>query len=350
MPTLPQPTQRLLLSNNLIGLLIERLNDPDPTVAVECLGALRNLAVSSPPSIVSEMHNKRLLLPLTTTHFTALGPLVLQARGAAPVPAPKQPTLPASAEQRRAAEEDNARDEAKRKLVWDWSENVLTLLWCLAESTTKILTSLNAHADKIIQLTMMFLDAEALGLQQPAVQSGGMDVDGDKKGGKKKNKKDQRDHARVPLFVAVAAAQTLHAFISANPSAHTILLSHPSLPSLAVLLESIAPPTTRTARTESHAASTPESDAEDFAQLRVLAFGIMLELTKSGFNGRGRKEMREVLKSNQGVLVNLIGTDLNGVASASRDVVQQMVSFRRIVAVLLTCLLTPRLIPATAGS
>lgn len=39
--TLPPVTLRLLLSKNLIGLLIERLADPEDEVVVECLGSLR---------------------------------------------------------------------------------------------------------------------------------------------------------------------------------------------------------------------------------------------------------------------------------------------------------------------
>ena len=86
--SLPPVHLRLLLSRNLIGLLIERLTLPLPTapsngqlpapnadeltVAVEALGTLRNLAVSSPPHILSEMHNKRLLLPLLTCHLPLL--------------------------------------------------------------------------------------------------------------------------------------------------------------------------------------------------------------------------------------------------------------------------------------
>lgn len=362
MPTLPLTTQRLLLSNNLIGLLIERLNDPDPTVSVECLGALRNLAVSSPTSIVSEMHNKRLLLPLTTTHLPQLGSSSLRTE-LGPAPEPLKPSLPASPAQRQQVDEQNAVIQAKRRLYWDWSENVLTLVWCLAESTTKILGSLNNHAKEIVECSAAYLDARALGLVEGANGAGdGMDVEGAKKGAKSKTKKGSKTD-RVPLFVAVTAgewrrifqvqvsadvtctpAQALHAFISSNPSSHAFLLTSSDdersthFSSLLTLVATSAPPAAwgKTARTESHAASTPESDAEDFAQLRVLAFGILLELIKSTAKGKGkgrawpqeRDEIREVLKANQSLLVGLVGTDLDGVSKASREVLSQMVSSR----------------------
>ena len=201
--TLPPVTLRLLLSKNLIGLLIERLTDAEESVAVEALGALRNLAVTSPPSIVSEMHNKRLLLPLISTHLPLLIPRVneMLLPAAEPITAP----LPSTAEQRKQADELNAKNAQRRLMFWDWSENVFMLLWCLAESTTKILGSLNAHADKIVEFAMAYLDAGALGLSD-LNEAGGMDVEAKKS---KKGKKADAKRERVPLFVAVSAGESL---------------------------------------------------------------------------------------------------------------------------------------------
>ena len=158
-----------------------------------------NLAVSSPPSVLSEMHNKRLLLPLTTTHLLPLLSLLPSLLG--PAPAPHVAPLPSTPEQRVAAEILNSRNEKRRRLFWDWSENVLMLLWCLAESNTKILASLNATGDKLVEFTMAFLDAKAMGLSEG--DTDGMDVEGAKKG--KKGKKVAGAKERVPLFVALAA-------------------------------------------------------------------------------------------------------------------------------------------------
>lgn len=201
--TLPPVTLRLLLSKNLIGLLIERLTDAEESVAVEALGALRNLAVTSPASIVSEMHNKRLLLPLMSTHLPLLVPRVHEML--LPPAEPLKPTLPATAEQRKQVDEQNAKNDQRRRMFWDWSENVFMLLWCLAESTTKILGSLNAHADKILDFSMAYLDQGALGLTALGEENG-MDVEG-KKRSKKGQKADEAKRERVPLFVAVSAGE-----------------------------------------------------------------------------------------------------------------------------------------------
>lgn len=171
---------------------------------MEALGALRNLAVTSPASIVSEMHNKRLLLPLISTHLPLLLPRVHEML--LPPAEPLKPTLPASPEQRKQVEELNAKNDQRRRMFWDWSENVFMLLWCLAESTTKILGSLNAHADKIVEFALAYLDEGALGLSE-LDQEGGMDVEGGKKG-KKAKKADASKRERVPLFVAVSAGES----------------------------------------------------------------------------------------------------------------------------------------------
>lgn len=130
---------------------------------------------------------------------------------------------------------------------------------------------------------------------------------------------------RSPLLSLLA--QTLHAFLSSNPTSHLLLLQSPLLPSLTSILSTPTPPTQKTARTDSHAASDPTSDAEDWLQLRVLAFGILLELTKAGGKGLGRDEMRETLKENQGLLLSLVATDLNAVAAASVQTHSEMVGF-----------------------
>lgn len=230
--SLPPMQLRLLLSRNLIGLLIERLStlsapsssssatpppSDDLSTAIESLGALRNLAVSSPPHILSEMHNKRLLLPLATIHLPLLAHFL--PHQLAPPPAPVKPTLPATAEQRRAADAANEAHDTLRRSFWDWTENVLTLVWCLAESNTKILAGLNAHAEHIVALCVALLDEDRLGIDKldgdeqrgegAAAAQGGMDVEGGAAGGKALKKKDaKREKAkrlRVPLFVAVAA-------------------------------------------------------------------------------------------------------------------------------------------------
>ncbi|GAA6008534.1 hypothetical protein JCM10207_007147 [Rhodosporidiobolus poonsookiae] len=340
--TLPPTQQRLLLSRNLIGLLIERLTLPVPpsspssetplppsddlTTAIESLGALRNLAVSSPPHLLSEMHNKRLLLPLTTVHLPLLAlylPCQLANNPAPPKPHATDNLTPAEREAATLAHEAH---ETLRAGFWDWAENVLVLLWCLAESNTKILAALNPHAGAIVGLCMGFLDAERLGVERVeglgrGEGEDGMEVEG---GGKKKKSaskqaKDARKRTRVPLFVAVAALQTLHAFVSSNAPAHTHVVFSPaagafspSLSSLLAILLAPAPP-----------AGGKDTDASDWAQLRVLAFGVLLEIAKGRSKRRDVEKVREVLRQEeaQGVLLELVkGARLDEVASEGRKV------------------------------
>ncbi|GAA5840740.1 hypothetical protein JCM9279_001204 [Rhodotorula babjevae] len=341
--SLPPMQLRLLLSRNLIGLLIERLStlsapslsssstpppSDDLSTAIESLGALRNLAVSSPPHILSEMHNKRLLLPLATIHLPLLAHFL--PHQLAPPPAPVKPALPATAEQRRAADAANEAHDTLRRSFWDWTENVLTLVWCLAESNTKILAGLNAYAEHIVALCVALLDEDRLGIDKldgdeqrgEGAAAGGMDVEGGKALKKKDAKREKAKRLRVPLFVAVAAAQTLHAFISSNPAAHTHLLSSagsftfsPSLSTLLSILLTPTPPSSSshpsTSSTDAASSSAPSSaDADAWAQLRVLAFGSLLEIAKGRSKRRDVETVRDALRSDvaQGVLLGLVGS------------------------------------------
>ncbi|GAA5885287.1 hypothetical protein JCM16303_005988 [Sporobolomyces ruberrimus] len=323
--SLPPVHLRLLLSRNLIGLLIERLTLPLPTssangqpaalnaddltVAVESLGTLRNLAVSSPPHILSEMHNKRILLPLLSCHLPLL--LAYLPTLLSPAQAPVKPSLPATPADRTAADLLNESNETLRRVYWDWAENVLVLLWCLAESNTKILGSLNAQGDKIVELIMAFLEEEKLGIAESAGVSGdtegGMEVDSKKKKPSKKDKEKEKKALRVPLFVAVAAAQTLHAYVSSNPAAIPHLLSAPGSqtfsPTLSSLLSILLTPSP-----SSTAASSSDS-LEYWSQLRVLSFGTLLELAKSKSKRKDIDEVRIVLKEEGGakqILMELV--------------------------------------------
>ncbi|GAA6034413.1 hypothetical protein JCM8097_002713 [Rhodosporidiobolus ruineniae] len=325
--TLPPIQQRLILSKNLIGLLIERLTLPVPsssssppppppsddlTTALESLGALRNLAVSSPPHILSEMHNKRLLLPLTSVHLPLLASY-LPAQ-LLPAPPPLKPSLPATPAERQRVELANEGHETLRAGYWDWAENCLTLLWSLAESNTKILAALNTHAAAIVGLCLGFLQEGRLGLEKSEGEDG-MEVEAGAKKHKKKDakEKEKKKGAKVPLFVAVAAAQTLHAFLSSNPPAHSHLLSSSATggfsPALSSLLSILLAPSSPYSSAPSSASSAHPASPEDWAQLRVLAFGILLELAKGRSKRRDVETVREALRGEeaQGVLLGLVG-------------------------------------------
>lgn len=218
--SLPPLQLRLLLSKNLIGQLIERvaalpsssssadaatatLPPPPPShdlaTAIESLGALRNLAVSGPTHLLSEMHNKRILQPLVSVHLPLLTQFLPIRLG--PAPALVKPSMPATAGARRAAEDLNEANDTLRRSFWDWAENTLTVLWCLAESNTKILASLNQHAQAIVGLCVAFL--------QHAIDFSGDDEAANKGKGKQQPAPKQ---SRVPLYVAVAAGEPATAF------------------------------------------------------------------------------------------------------------------------------------------
>lgn len=160
------------------------------------------------------MHNKKLLTPLATTHLPLL--LSLLPTLLLSPPTPLTAPLPSTPTQRLAVEFQNNRTEKRRRLYWDWSENVLYLIWCLAESNTKILGSLNNVGDKLIEFLVKFLESEALGIEGIEINlEDGMDVEGgtsngngsEKKGKKSKKGKTVEKKERVPLFCAVAAGK-----------------------------------------------------------------------------------------------------------------------------------------------
>lgn len=210
--SLPPLQLRLLLSKNLIGQLIERVaalppsssadeaaTPPPPSshdlaTAIESLGALRNLAVSGPTHLLSEMHNKRILQPLVSVHLPLLTQFLPLRLG--PAPPLVKPSMPATAGARRAAEDVNEANDTLRRSFWDWAENTLTVLWCLAESNTKILASLNQHAQAIVGLCVAFL--------QHAIDFSVEDEAANKGKGKQQPAPKQ---SRVPLYVAVAAGE-----------------------------------------------------------------------------------------------------------------------------------------------
>ena len=124
-------------------------------------------------------------------------------------------------------------------------------------------------------------------------------------------------------------AQTLHAFVSSNPAAHSQLLSPPGSytfsPSLSVLLSILSapnPPSTTTSTT------TAADAAEEWTQLRVLAFGVLLEIAKGRSKRRDVETVREQLRTDeaQEVLLELVrDADLNKAVEEARAVAGQIV-------------------------
>ncbi|KAF9935958.1 hypothetical protein BGZ65_002853 [Modicella reniformis] len=101
-------TRRLMLSKNLIGALVERLTDSVHEVVVEALGALRNLTVVGGEEVIT-------LIP-------SLGVMIDSILSG-----------PAS----------TSADQEKRKTVWDWADNVISIIWAMSEHSEKALKAIN---------------------------------------------------------------------------------------------------------------------------------------------------------------------------------------------------------------
>lgn len=224
------------------------------------------------------MHNKRMVLPLTTRHLptlTALVPTALRPRETH-----RPESFPASKSERQAAEARTRKDDARRRLCWDWSENALTMVWCLAEaSSSKILSTLNANLEVILPFLVAFLGGDA---------DDEMATDSKKK--------------VVPSSVAVVAAQALHALISQNaPALSALTRKHAST------LDSL-----RTVLTQ------PSAD-DDSRLLRVLAFGILQEAAVR--SPAVARQARTALRAQEGVLTSVVATtDVHALVKEACDV------------------------------
>ncbi|GJJ13212.1 hypothetical protein Clacol_007463 [Clathrus columnatus] len=122
-------TRRLLQGKNIVGELITRLSDAVEEVLVEAAGALRydtvispifsNLCIDGGHDICAEMYNKNILAPLRT--FPSKISAALQQILEAP---------------------ESALEDTQR-LVCEFAENVITIFWCLAETSNKALKAVN---------------------------------------------------------------------------------------------------------------------------------------------------------------------------------------------------------------
>lgn len=124
-------TRRLLQGKNVVGALITRLTDTEEEVVVEAAGALRNLCIDGGYDICAEMYNKNILTPLKT--FV--------------------PKISATLSQ--YLETFKSAPEGPQKLVYEFSDNVITTLWCLSETSNKALNAINEI--HLIPFLMSFL-------------------------------------------------------------------------------------------------------------------------------------------------------------------------------------------------
>ncbi|KAJ9092614.1 hypothetical protein QFC19_008652 [Naganishia cerealis] len=141
-------TRRLFQGKNVVGALIERLTDGNDTVVMEALGALRNLAIDAGHEACGEMYNKNVMTPLV-----ALVPKIT---------ATIQILIAASQEAQDASQEQ-APTPISPQVVFPLTENVLTLLWCLSETSHKTLAAINA-ANLVPFLTAFIVHRENIPL------------------------------------------------------------------------------------------------------------------------------------------------------------------------------------------
>lgn len=128
-------TRRLLQGKNVVGALITRLSDSEEEVWIEAAGALRNLCIDGGYDICAEMYNKNILAPLK-----AFVPKISSALS-------------------QFLESPKTAPENARKVVYEFTENVNTILWCLSETSNKALNAVNQI--NLVPFLMSFLAARA---------------------------------------------------------------------------------------------------------------------------------------------------------------------------------------------
>ncbi|WWC96818.1 hypothetical protein V866_003693 [Kwoniella sp. B9012] len=118
-------TRRLFQSRNVVGELIERLSDSVDEVLVEASGALRNLAIDGGHEICNEMANKGIM-----SHLTVLIGKISNTID----------SISSSSQPQKQTDEQFQ----NRKHLLSLAENVISLLWSLAEANPKTLAAVNA--------------------------------------------------------------------------------------------------------------------------------------------------------------------------------------------------------------
>ncbi|WVQ77382.1 hypothetical protein IAR50_007067 [Cryptococcus sp. DSM 104548] len=275
-------TRRLFQGNNVVGALIERLTDDVDEVVVEASGALRNLAIDGGRELCGEMANKGIISHLA----------VLIGKVSTTIDQIMTSTIPDTDESYQA-----------RKHLLALSENVISLLWCLAEAGPKTLASVNGLSCEIL-LVKILEGREKLG-----------------------------------LGVSAAAAQTLFALSQDNFPFRKSLIVHPTaLPILiAVAQEDHLPAESAQKerekarkdkkRSKESASQSPEDDLPDGRALlrRVHVCGVLRNIIRAGSRADERVGINELTGSTILPLVNgLLDVKLEAVCERVSHLVQQI--------------------------
>ncbi|OWT35607.1 hypothetical protein C362_06798 [Cryptococcus neoformans Bt1] len=232
-------TRRLFQGKNVVGELIERLSDSVDEVVVEASGALRNLAIDGGRELCGEMANKGIM--------SHLGVLIGKISA----------TITSVLSAETMDSDDNFQ---ARKHLLSLSENVILLLWSLAEAGPKTLANVNAMGCEGL-LIMILEGREKLG-----------------------------------LGVSLAAAQTLFALSQDNFPFRKSLITHPTaLQSLITIAQEDHLPSENAQKAKEasrkskskKAAAEPASEADGLPDgrallRRVLVCGILRNIIRAG--------------------------------------------------------------------
>ncbi|MBW0461498.1 hypothetical protein O181_001213 [Austropuccinia psidii MF-1] len=181
-------TRQLLLSKNLINLLINCLkeNQDHKDVLVEATGVLRNLVIEGGKDVCGEMANKGLLQPLNNLTFILLASF----------------TSIQESLRNQTIDSNGIKNGTQQALDWAQlvvlSENLITILWSFAETSNKLLNSVN-NTQELVPLLLLVID-----LFSERVSQG--------------NPLPSKSHRyALPSSLALASAQCLYTLTEDNP-------------------------------------------------------------------------------------------------------------------------------------
>ncbi|KAG9027760.1 hypothetical protein FRB95_007419 [Tulasnella sp. JGI-2019a] len=113
-------TRRLLQAKGVVPKLITRLTDTSEEVVVEAAGSLRNLCVDGGYDMCGQIFNKNVLAPLKT--FV--------------------PKIIATLQEFLGPNPPKSANGIKGR-IYEFSENIITIFWCLSETSNKALNAIN---------------------------------------------------------------------------------------------------------------------------------------------------------------------------------------------------------------
>ncbi|KAK9701950.1 hypothetical protein K7432_011483 [Basidiobolus ranarum] len=229
-------TRRLLLSKNLVALLIERLTDDNIDVLVEAAGALRNLASIGGDEVCGELFNKNILSPIQSL-----------------VPKVSDTINDILNEVPPRSEEEKER----RKSIWDFSDNIICIIWSLSETSEKIFNAVNKA--NFLPFLMSFISASE----------------------------------KLPLKPVLSAAQALNALTDDNKEAFKFFGHHHEYISLLGKMVTTVP-------------------SEDRIQLSILAAGVLINLRP--MIADPTDDSTDIIKAIGPLLISCLKYDIQGAA------------------------------------